>query len=177
MAEKKLEKPFVLWMTGLSGAGKTTLGLMVYDYLSGKGIAVERLDGDVIRDIFPSTGFSREERDGHVKRIGFVASLLEKHGVCSVVSFISPYRDTRKTVRDMCSNFIEVYIDTTIEECEKRDVKGLYKKVREGKITNFTGIDDPYEIPDNPEIRINTSNHGPEESFNEIKKYLDSFIK
>lgn len=161
---KKTVEPFVLWFTGLSGSGKSTLANEIYDYLKNKGLKVERLDGDTIRDVFPQTGFSKEERDSHVKRVGFVAGMLEKNGTIVISSLISPYRDTRKKVRELCNNFIEIYVDTPLEECKRRDIKGLYKKARQGEIQNFTGIDDPYEEPDNPEITVKTENKSVQES-------------
>jgi len=117
---KKTIKPFVLWFTGLSGAGKSTLADKVYQYLNQKGIRTERLDGDVVRTIFPNTGFSKEDRDNHIQRVGFLASILEKNGVIVISAFISPYREARKFVRDQCENFIEVYVNATLETCEKK---------------------------------------------------------
>ena len=146
----------VIWITGLSAAGKTTIATALSEKLIALGQRVEHLDGDLIRKIFPGTGYSREERDRHVKRIGYLSAMLEKHDVFVVASFISPYREARAFVRSQCSNFIEVYVSTPLEECEKRDPKGLYKKARTGEISNFTGISDPYEVPENAEIVIKT---------------------
>jgi len=170
---KKELKPSVYWFTGLSGSGKSTLSENFYSHLKNKGLRVEHLDGDSIRDIFPKTGFSKEERNRHIKRVGFLASKLEKNGVIVIASFISPYQETRDFVRNICSNFTEVHVSTPLEICEKRDVKGLYKRARNGEITQFTGIDDPYEIPINPEIVIDTSNITIEESVNKIVKYFN----
>ena len=147
----------VVWLTGLSGSGKSTIAEKLVQKLSKVGIETEYLDGDKVREVFPQTGFSREERNMHVKRIGFLASLLEKHGIIVVASFISPYRESRNFIRKLCQNFIEVYISTPIEECIKRDPKGLYQKAKRGEIKNFTGIDDPYEPPENPELLIDTT--------------------
>ena len=122
------------------------------------GVGYERLDGDVLRGVFPNTGFSKEARDEHIRRVGFMASRLEHHGVIVIASFISPYRQARQFVRDLCSNFIEVYVKASIDECTRRDVKGLYKKALAGEIKEFTGIDDPYEEPENPEIVVDTIN-------------------
>ena len=155
---KKEVKPSVIWFTGLSGSGKSTLSEALYEKLQKKGLKVEHLDGDNIRDIFPKTGFSKEERNRHIKRVGFLASKLEQNGVIVIASFISPYRETRDFVRNLCNNFIEVHVSTPLEECEKRDVKGLYAKARNGEIKQFTGIDDPYETPENAEIIIDTTN-------------------
>ncbi len=167
-------KPTVLWFTGLSGSGKSTVSEEVYAHLKERGYKVEHLDGDAVREVFPTTGFSKKERDDHVKKIGFVASLLQKHGVFVVASFISPYQDARDFVRDMCEDFTEVYISTPLEECERRDVKGLYEKARKGEIDNFTGISDPYEEPEDPELDIDTTNISVEEAVQQVFDYLES---
>ncbi|MBO4711867.1 adenylyl-sulfate kinase [bacterium] len=164
--------PCVIWFTGLSGAGKTTLAEKLAAYLKEKGKKCELLDGDTVRNIFPQTGFTKKERDEHVKRMGFLASMLERNGVTVLASFISPYRESRDFVRKMCRNFVEVYVSTSLEVCEKRDVKGLYKKARSGEIKSFTGIDDPYEAPLHPEITINTAEESVEESLEKLVKYL-----
>ena len=170
---KKMSKePCVIWFTGLSGAGKTTLAEKLAAYLKAKGEKCELLDGDTVRNIFPQTGFTKKERDEHVKRMGFLASMLERNGVTVLASFISPYRESRDFVRKMCKNFVEVYVSTSLEVCEKRDVKGLYKKARNGEIKSFTGIDDPYEPPLNPEITINTAEETVEESLERLINYL-----
>jgi adenylylsulfate kinase len=149
--------PAVVWFTGLSGSGKSTIAVWVAERLQEAGARVERIDGDVIRDLFPHTGFSRAERDAHVRRLGYLASRLEHHGVFVVASLISPYRDSRDFARRLCRRFIEVHVATPIEECERRDVKGLYAKARRGDIREFTGIDDPYEPPLAPEVVVDTS--------------------
>jgi len=171
MSEANL-KPTVLWFTGLSGSGKSTISEKVYARLKDEGYEVEHLDGDAVRDVFPSTGFSKEERDNHVKKVGFIASLLQKHGVFVVASFISPYRDARDFVRQRCQDFTEVYISTPLEICEARDVKGLYEKARAGEIDNFTGISDPYEPPEDPELDIDTTDIKPEEGVQMVFDYL-----
>ena len=148
--------PAVVWFTGLSGSGKTTVSRWVHDELKRRQIRVEYLDGDTIRDLFPTTGFSKAERDQHIKRVGYLASKLEQNGVFVVASFISPYAESRRFVRGLCKNFIEVHVSTSLEECERRDVKGLYKRARRGEITNFTGISDPYEAPESPELTLDT---------------------
>ena len=170
------EEPRVIWFTGLSGAGKTTLAEKLADYLKNSGEKCELLDGDTVRNIFPQTGFTKKDRDEHVKRMGFLASMLERNGVTVLASFISPYRESRDFVRKMCKNFVEVYVSTSLEVCEKRDVKGLYKKARKGEITSFTGIDDPYEAPLHPEITINTAEETVEESFEKLLGYLDKTV-
>lgn len=175
MADKKKIKPTILWFTGLSGSGKSTISEKVYAKLKQEGYPVEHLDGDAVREVFPTTGFSKEERDSHVKRIGFVASLLQKHGVFVVASFISPYQDARDFVRHRSEDFTEVYISTPLEECERRDVKGLYAKARKGEIDNFTGINDPYEVPESPELEIDTTDITPEEGVQMVWDYLTKF--
>lgn len=166
-------KPTVLWFTGLSGSGKSTISEKLYEVLKEKGYRTEHLDGDAVREVFPKTGFSKKERDDHVKRVGFIASLLQKHGVFVVASFISPYQDARDFVREMCEDFVEVYISTPLEECERRDVKGLYEKARKGEIKQFTGIDDPYEAPENPELNIDTTDITVDQAIQKILNYLE----
>lgn len=173
---RKCCKPFVLWFTGLSGAGKSTLADKAYEYLQEKNLKVERLDGDTVRSIFPNTGFTKEERDNHIKRVGFLASMLERNDVVVVASFISPYRESRNFVRGLCTNFIEVYVKASLAACECRDVKGLYKKAREGHIQNFTGVSDPYEEPNHSEIIIETDKQSVKESFSVLKKYIDPYL-
>ncbi len=173
---KRKTKAFVLWFTGLPCSGKSTLADMVYDFLMKKDHKVERLDGDTVRTVFPETGFTKEERDEHIKRVGYLASMLEKNGIIVVSSFVSPYEESREFVRGLCRNFIEVYVSTSAEECEKRDVKGMYKKAREGEIENFTGINDPYEIPRNPDIVIDAEKEPAEESFRKIKKHMRRYM-
>lgn len=170
MTSEQNFKPTVLWFTGLSGSGKSTISERVFEILQERGYEVEHLDGDVIRNIFPKTGFSRKERTAHIKRVGYLASRLQTHGVFVIGSFISPYQDARNFVRNLCDDFTEVYISTPLEECERRDVKGLYARARKGEITQFTGIDDPYEVPENPELTIDTTDITIEEA---VKKVLD----
>ncbi len=166
-------QPFVLWFTGLPGAGKSTLATRSTEYLRNKGLQVQQLDGDKIREIFPNTGFSREERDRHVRRVGHLAAMLEHNNVIVVAALISPYDETRRQVRGLCRNFIEVFVDTPLEVCEDRDPKKLYQKARAGEIKDFTGIDDPYEVPEDAEIRVPTENLSVESSFEIIRKSLD----
>jgi adenylylsulfate kinase len=150
-------RPSVIWFTGLSGSGKSTISEQVTTTLAARGYKVEHLDGDSVREIFPNTGFTRPERDSHIRRVGYLASKLEEHGVFVVASFVSPYKESRDFVRKMCHNFIEVHVSTPLEICESRDVKGLYAKARRGEISSFTGISDPYEAPTAPEVVIDTS--------------------
>lgn len=147
--------PAVIWFTGLSGAGKSTISLELFRQLS-RRVPAEHLDGDAVRLLSP-TGFTRAERDAHVKRVGFLASRLEHHGVTVVCALISPYAEARAYVRGLCRRFIEVHVATPLDVCERRDVKGLYARARRGEITHFTGIDDPYEPPDAPEVVIDTT--------------------
>jgi adenylylsulfate kinase len=165
--------PSVIWFTGLSGAGKSTIADQVYEELKARGLKVERLDGDSVRDIFPATGFTRPERDAHIRRIGYLAGKLEQNGVWIVASFVSPYEESRQFVRKLCRRFVEVHVATTLEECERRDVKGLYAKARRGEIANFTGLDDPYEPPTNPEIRIDAGAVSVAEAKTSVLEYLD----
>jgi len=163
---------YVIWFTGLSGSGKSTIAEKLYHFLKDKGEKVEYLDGDIIRDTFPKTGFDKNSRVEHIKRIGFIASLLEKHGITVICSFISPYKNSRDYVRKICKNYKEIYISTPIEHCEKRDIKGLYKKARNKEIKNFTGISDPYQKPENPELTIDTSKESVEVSLGKVIKFL-----
>lgn len=169
---KKTRKPAVLWFIGLSGAGKSTISEAVYERMKKKGYKVEHLDGDVVRNIFPRTGFTKEERDRHIRRVGFLASRLEKNGVFVLASFISPYKESREFVRGLCDNFKEIYISTPLEICEERDPKGLYAKARAGDIKNFTGIDDPFEAPEAPELSIDTSHVSVEEAVNKVMRLI-----
>jgi adenylylsulfate kinase len=146
----------VLWFTGLSGSGKSTIATLVHRELERRGVEVEYIDGDALREVFPNTGFTRAEREEHLRRTGYMASRLAAHGVTVVASFVSPYRASREFVRRLCPRFLEVYVATPLEECERRDVKGLYARARRGEIRNFTGIDDPYEVPERPELTLDT---------------------
>ena len=149
-------RPVVVWLTGLPASGKSTISKHVADALTQQGFKVELLDGELIRTLFPNAGFSRAERDEHVRRIGHLASRLEQHGVCVVAALVSPYADSRAFVRQLCQNFVEVHVATPLEECERRDPNGLYARARRGEIRNVTGIDDPYEVPHRPEVRVDT---------------------
>jgi adenylylsulfate kinase len=146
----------VLWFTGLSGSGKSTIASRVYEELLRRGGEVEYIDGDALREVFPQTGFTRAEREEHLRRTGYMASRLAAHGVTVVASFVSPYRESRDFVRKLCPSFGEIYVATPLEECERRDVKGLYARARRGELRNFTGIDDPYEAPVAPELTLDT---------------------
>ena len=177
LSKNKDQKGFVLWLTGLSGSGKSTLSEKLYEKLERLDKKVERLDGDVLRGVFPNTGFSKAARDEHIKRVGFMASRLEHHGVIVIASFISPYRSARDFVRSRCDNFIEAYVKASLDECKQRDVKGLYKKALAGKIKSFTGIDDPYEEPEQPEISVDTEHQTIEQSASQIMEYLKPYLQ
>jgi adenylylsulfate kinase len=146
----------VLWFTGLSGSGKSTIAARVQQELVRQGMEVEYIDGDSLREVFPNTGFTRAEREEHLRRTGYMASRLAAHGVTVVASLVSPYRESREFIRRLCRDFVEIYVATPLEECERRDVKGLYARARRGEIRNFTGIDDPYEPPEHPELTLDT---------------------
>ena len=146
----------VLWFTGLSGSGKSTIAERVDQQLRQRGTDVEYIDGDALREVFPKTGFTREEREEHLRRTGYMASRLAAHGVTVIASFVSPYRESREFIRRLCPGFVEIYVATPLDECERRDVKGLYARARRGDIRNFTGIDDPYEAPEHPELTLDT---------------------
>ncbi|MEN9202084.1 MAG: adenylyl-sulfate kinase [Thermostichus sp. DG_1_6_bins_120] len=162
-----------VWFTGLSGAGKTTLSQGVAQQLRAWGLPVEVLDGDVVRQyLSKGLGYSKVDRDENVRRIGFVAKLLTRQGVIVLVSAISPYRQTRQEVRQQIGNFIEVFVDAPLAVCESRDVKGLYRKARAGLIQNFTGIDDPYEPPENPEVICKTAEQSIAESVQQVMQCL-----
>jgi adenylylsulfate kinase len=146
----------VVWLTGLSGSGKTTLAQAVAGRLDREGLPVEVLDGDVLRAMMP-TGFSREEREAHARRVAFLASRLSHHGITTIVALVSPYRSSRAYARSVCEKFVEVYVSTPLEVCERRDPKGLYVRARAGLLAQFTGIDDPYEEPEAPDLEVDTS--------------------
>ena len=164
-------KGVTLWFTGLSGSGKTTIAREVERELRARGRRVEILDGDIVRtNLSKGLGFSKEDRDTNVKRIGFVANLLSRNGVVAITAAISPYRAVRDEVRVMTENFVEVFARAPLEVCESRDVKGLYAKARAGEIKGFTGIDDPYEEPINADIVCDTDKESVEESGGEGDK-------
>ena len=168
-----MEKGFVLWFTGLPGSGKTTIARGVAKVLREKGFRVEVLDGDEVRRwLSPEAGFTREDRIRHLTRVAYVSRLLARNGVIVIASFVSPYRDVRKKIRSIIEEeglpFIEVYVECSIEECMRRDPKGLYKRALKGEIKHMTGIDDPYEPPINPEIKINTEKESITNNINKV---------
>ena len=159
---------FTLWFTGLSGAGKSTIAHLVGPELERRGLLVEYLDGDTVRThLSKGLGFSKEDRDTNIERIGWVASRLTRHGAAVIAAAISPYEETRRKARELVEEwgaFVEVYVRASVEECARRDVKGLYAKAFAGEIKGFTGVDDPYEPPGDPELVIDTEEHDPAES-------------
>jgi len=159
---------FTLWFTGLSGAGKTTIAHLVGPELDRRGHIVEYLDGDTVRThLSKGLGFSKEDRDAHIERVGWVASRLTRHGAAVIAAAISPYDETRRTARTMVEQFgpfVEVFVKASVDECARRDVKGLYAKAFAGEIKGFTGVDDPYEVPADAEIVVDTEQYEPEES-------------
>jgi adenylylsulfate kinase len=168
---------FTLWFTGLSGAGKTTIAELVRPELVRRGRKVEWLDGDEVREhLCKGLGFSKEDRDTNIDRIGWVASKLTRHGAAVIVSAISPYAEARRKAREMIEEhgtFVEVFVDASVEECARRDVKGLYEKAFRGEIREFTGVSDPYEVPANPEIRIESEHEHPAASAQRILTLLE----
>ena len=165
-------RPAVVWFTGLSGAGKSTIADALLARLKTTGVAVELLDGDVIRAHFPGTGFTHHDRDTHIRRVGFMASRLEAHGVIALVSLVSPYRASRAAARALCHVFVEVHVATPLAVCEARDTKGLYAQARAGTLANLTGVDDPYEPPAYAEIVVDASVESAESAAERILTYL-----
>jgi adenylylsulfate kinase len=165
-----------LWFTGLSGAGKSTIAEVVERELRERGMRVEVLDGDVVRtNLSKGLGFSKEDRDTNIRRIAFVADLLSRNGVVAITAAISPYREIRDEARETHGDrFVEIYVKASVDECARRDVKGLYEKAFKGEIKEFTGVSDPYEPPDNPEITVDTENETVEESAGKVLAYVES---
>jgi adenylylsulfate kinase len=169
------ERGCVIWFTGLSGSGKTTIAHEVENKLVEAGVPVEVLDGDVVREnLSKGLGFSKEDRDTNIRRIAFVAHLLQRNGVFVITAAISPYRRIRHEARSMIKDFVEVFADAPIEVCEERDVKGLYAKARAGELKGFTGVDDPYEPPDYAEVVAHTDKESVEES---TQKVIDKLVE
>jgi adenylyl-sulfate kinase len=165
---------FTLWFTGLSGAGKSTISAIVEKRLRAADAKVEVLDGDVVREnLSKGLGFSKEDRDTNIRRIGFVCELLARNGVIAIVAAISPYRAVREEIRRRIGNFVEVYVECPVEVLAERDVKGLYKKALAGEIGQFTGISDPYEPPLDPEVTVHSARETPAESLERIWAKLE----
>ena len=176
-SDRSRDGGFTLWFTGLSGAGKTTIAHLVGPALEERGHIVEYLDGDTIRThLSKGLGFSKEDRDTNIERIGWVASRLTRHGAAVLASAISPYEETRQKARAMVEqwgSFVEVHVECSVDECARRDVKGLYEKAFAGEIKGFTGVDDPYEAPSSPELRVDTEKESAEEIAQRILAKLD----
>jgi len=171
----KEQMGFTAWFTGLPCSGKTTVADAVADVLRERGYRVERLDGDIVRkDLTSDLGFSKEDRDENIKRVTFVSKLLSRNGVGVLATFVSPYRERRRKTREEIGNFVEVFVRCPVDVCIERDVKGMYKKALVGEITGFTGVDDPYEEPENPEVILHTDRETLEES---VQKVLDRLQK
>jgi len=165
---------FTLWFTGLSGAGKSTISSIVEKRLRAAGAKVEVLDGDVVREnLSKGLGFSKEDRDTNIRRIGFVCELLSRNGVIAIAAAISPYRAVREEIRARIRNFVEIYVECPLEVVSDRDVKGLYKKAIAGDIPQFTGVSDPYEPPLHPEVVVHSATESPEESANRVWQKLE----
>lgn len=165
---------FVLWFTGLPGAGKTTLAKYVEQVLRTRAIRLERLDGDTVREsLTKDLGFSKSDRDTNIERVTFVAKLLSRNNVVVLAAFISPYHKTRHYVREQVTNYIEIFVDAPLDVCARRDVKGMYARAFAGEIENFTGVNDPYEIPENPDIHVYTHLESVEESGAKILIWLE----
>ena len=168
---------FTLWLTGLSGSGKTTIAHVVGPELERRGPIVEYLDGDTVwTHLSKGLGFSKEDRDTNIERIGWVASRLTRHGAAVIVAAISPYEETRRRARELVEEFgpfVEVYVKASVEECARRDVKGLYEKAFAGEITGFTGVDDPYEEPTSPEVVVDTEATDPDGGAALVLRHLE----
>jgi adenylyl-sulfate kinase len=168
------QKGVTVWFTGMSGSGKTALALPLEEELRKRGLRVERLDGDIVRQsLTRDLGFTKEDRDKNIERVTFVAKLLTRNGVAVLCSFISPYRAVRAKVKEEVGNFFEVYCYAPLEALIERDVKGLYKKALAGEIKNFTGVSDPYEPPENPDVMIDSSTETIEGSLTKILRRLE----
>lgn len=168
---KKEVEPAVIWLTGLVRSGKSEIAKAVVDKLRKKGYKAEHLDGHTIRHLFPETGYTKHEVNEHIKRVGYLAKKLEEQGVFVVASFVSPYKESREFVKNLCNNYIEVHVSTPIEVCMKRDTSGIYDKAKNGEIKNFPGIDIKYELPENRSVEIDYSKMDRETT---VKKILSS---
>ncbi len=173
------KRPSTIWFTGLSGAGKTTAGKLVVNQLRALGLKVEHLDGDVIRNnISKGLGFSKQDRFTNLRRIGWIANLLNRNGIYVCVSAIAPYQEIRREIRSASQSYMEVYCNASIEVLEQRDPKGLYKKAKLNQIKNFTGISSPYEEPENPEVIIHTDGReSPDESSSKVMRAIQLLNK
>ena len=173
---KKEIKPAVIWLTGLAKSGKKDIATELVALLKKKGFKTEYFDGHTIRHLFPEIGYSKDEVNTHIKRVGYLASKLEEQGVFVVASFLSPYRESREFVAKICKNFHEVYVSTPIDICEKRDDSGIYEKARLGKVKNLPGVDVEYEIPQNGSIEINIEKENTVEAAKRIFEHVSKSI-
>ena len=169
-------QPFVLWFSGLSGSGKRRISEKVYEVLQKEGLKLEYLNGETVRKLFPQTGFSREERIIHNERVGYLASKLEKNGVFVVAAFESPFKESREFIRNICKNYIEVYVSTPLEYCQKEDRRGLYAQAEKGEVKGVSGVDFPYEEPENPAVKVDISQMSVEEAVDQVVKHLEKYI-
>jgi len=169
-------EPLVVWITGLSGSGKTEVAKIVTRDLRKRKFNTDHLDGETIRDIFPRTGFSRNEVNRHIERVGLLASRLEKNGVFVVASFISPFGESREFVRSLCDNFVEIHLSTPLEYCEKIDYNNLYSRARRGEVKNLAGVDVEYEDPASPDLVLDVSELGIEKAAGKVNLYLRKFM-
>jgi adenylyl-sulfate kinase len=170
-----MHKGCAVWFTGLSGAGKSTISTLLYQRLSAAGAKVELLDGDIVRThLSKGLGFSREDRDENIRRIGFVCEMLSRNGVIVIAAVISPYREARDSVRAKIPNFVEIFMECPFDVLVERDVKGLYKRALAGEIEHFTGVSDPYESPESPELTIHSSQETPQQSVDRVWLTLKS---
>ncbi len=173
--KKEKRNGLVIWFTGLPCSGKTTLSKEIEKYFQNKDLPIQRLDGDVVRTTISSDlGFSKKDRDVNIKRMAYLSQMLAGHGVNVVSAFVSPYQQMRNFTRGLCENFIEVYVDCSIEECKRRDIKGMYQKAERGEIKDFTGVQDPFEKPKNPEITVNTEKEIIDQSVQKIINYIET---
>ncbi len=169
-----MDRGFVVWLTGLPASGKTTIARELEDELRGKGLRVEVMDGDEVRKgLSRDLGFSKEDREIHAMRVAYVSKLLSRNGVAVIVALISPYRSFRQAIREDIEDFIEVFVRCPVDECAKRDPKGLYAKAFAGEVKDFTGVDDPYEDPENPELVLDTVEEKTDESVDKVLAWLE----
>ena len=171
---KKEIPSFVLWISGIPRSGNTTLGDMIFNSLKDEGLKIQRLDSHDVRPLFPGTGFTRDEVDNHIKRVGHLASMLEKNGIITIASFVSPYQESRQFVRNLCNNYVEVYLNTSVEKVRQYDDYNFYNRAEAGEIKNVPGVDVQYETCENTELEIDMRNKSLEEAKDEIIKILKS---
>jgi len=170
---KKKVEPFVLWFTGLPLSGKSTIADIVYEKLERYDhIPVQRLDSKDIRDMIPDIGYTRSERVIHLKRVAFLIKTLQSNSISVIASFVSPYRDIREYIRNNTKNFVEIYVKADVEDCKKRDYKGVYEKAEKGELANLTGVHEPYEEPKNPELILDTERYSAEELADKVYEYV-----